>query len=84
MGVIAHCTKCKQPTHLALLSGKPSHPHESDFTLLECERCYGEVQWFDGGREITLTWEPLCSRYSDLYNQAVELTAEHRKAHTRT
>lgn len=59
MSSMSFCTKYKRPTHLALLNGKPSHPRDPDFNLLECKDCYGEVEWFDGDTKLVLKWNPL-------------------------
>jgi len=58
MSSMSFYTKCKRPTHLALLDGKPSHPRDPDFNLLECKDCYGEVEWFDGDTKLVLKWNP--------------------------
>ena len=82
MSSMSFCTKHKRPTHLALLNGKPSHPRDPDFNLLECKDCYGEVEWFDGDTKLVLKWNPLCSEDSELYKQAVQMTEEYRNKAT--
>lgn len=82
MGTMSFCTKCKRPTHMALLDGKPAHPHEADFSLLECKDCYGEVEWFDGDAKLVLRWQPSCSVGSDLYEMAVQMTEDYRNGVT--
>lgn len=76
---MSRCTKCKRVTHLDLLDGKPARPDEQNYSLVECEECYGEVPYNSGGKTHIMTFTPVHAPGSRASNYAVKLTEEARR-----